>query len=134
MPTERNQLASQLGVPMVFYFEIPVLDLERAVAFYAAVFACTFERVSVDGNAMALFPRLGSETGAVGALAQGDSYVPGAQGVRLYFDTPDIDDTLTRVVAAGGQVVYPRTSIGSLGWVAEFEDCEGNCIALSQVL
>ena len=39
---------------------------------------------------------------------------------------------LRRVELAGGQTVYPKTSIGELGWIAEFEDSEGNCIALSQ--
>lgn len=29
-----------------------------------------------------------------------------------------------------GKILYPKTAIGELGWVAEFEDCEGNCIAL----
>jgi hypothetical protein len=31
-------------------------------------------------------------------------------------------------------VLFPKTSIGELGWVAELEDSEGNCIALSQPL
>jgi uncharacterized protein len=61
-----------------------------------------------------------------------DSYIPGAQGVRVYFDADNIDKTLAKAIAAGGKVLYSKTSIGELGWVAEFEDCEGNCIALSQ--
>jgi predicted enzyme related to lactoylglutathione lyase len=40
------------------------------------------------------------------------------------------DATLARAVAAGGSVLYPKTAIGTLGFVAEFEDSEGNCIAL----
>lgn len=27
-------------------------------------------------------------------------------------------------------MLYPKTSVGELGFVAEFEDCEGNRIAL----
>jgi predicted enzyme related to lactoylglutathione lyase len=56
------------------------------------------------------------------------------QGVRVYFDTDSIDDTLAKAIVAGGKVLYPKTSIGELGWVAELEDSEGNCIALSQPL
>ncbi len=40
----------------VCYFEIPVTDLERAIAFYTAVFGYQLERVEVDGNEMAMFP------------------------------------------------------------------------------
>jgi predicted enzyme related to lactoylglutathione lyase len=41
---------------------------------------------------------------------------------------------LANAVAAGGKVLFPKKSIGELGWVAELEDSEGNCIALSQPL
>lgn len=72
-------------INLVCYFEIPVSDLDRAVAFYRAVFGCDFERVAIDGNEMALFPSDAAASGASGALARGDSYVPGRQGVRGYF-------------------------------------------------
>jgi uncharacterized protein len=118
--------------PTVYYFEIPVKDLERAIAFYSAVFGCKFERIDVDGNQIAKFPLL-EGAGASGALAKGDSYTPGTQGVRVYFDTENIDDTLAKAIAAGGKVLYPKTSICEPGWVVEFEDSEGNCIALTRL-
>lgn len=114
----------------VRYFEIAVLDMDRAVAFYEAVLTLTLERGEIDGNQMAYFPPDPAGVGAGGALAKGDSYVPGRQGCRLYFTVGSIDATLARAVAAGGIVLYPKTSIGELGFVAEFEDSEGNCIAL----
>jgi hypothetical protein len=116
----------------VGYFEIAVSDLERAIRFYESVFGYDFERVEIDGNAMALFPLANGGGGISGALAQGESYVPGKQGCRLYFNTSSITETLGKVKHAGGNVLYPKTSIGDLGWVAEFEDSEGNCIALSE--
>jgi predicted enzyme related to lactoylglutathione lyase len=114
----------------VVYFEVPVQDLERAIAFYGKVFGYAFERATIDGNEMALFPADRAALGVSGALAKGESYVPGKQGVRVYFNTLSIDDTLRRVELAGGRVLYPKTSLGEAGWVAEFEDSEGNCIAL----
>jgi len=57
-------------------------------------------------------------------------YIPGRQGARVYFRTASIADSLARVVAAGGRQLYPETAVPGLGWVAEFEDSEGNCIAL----
>ncbi|MBS0659166.1 MAG: VOC family protein [Verrucomicrobia bacterium] len=114
----------------VFYVEIPVDDLDRAVAFYASVFAFELERQSIDGNEMALFPFEAGTEGATGALAKGESYKPAKDGARVYFSTTDLDATLARAVAAGGQILYPKTDVGAYGFVAEIEDSEGNRIAL----
>jgi predicted enzyme related to lactoylglutathione lyase len=114
----------------VCYFEIPVADLERAMRFYSAVFQIELEPANVDGHPMAYFPVTDAANRITGALAQGDSYEPHHGGPRVYFKTEDIEATLARAVEAGGRVLYPVKSIGELGWVAEFEDSEGNCIAL----
>lgn len=68
--------------------------------------------------------------GISGALAKGESYVPSTNGTLVYFSTNNIDDTLAKVKSNGGKTLYPKTSIGELGMVAEFEDSEGNRIAL----
>ncbi|WP_431509606.1 VOC family protein [Variovorax sp. DAIF25] len=114
----------------VSYFEIPVLDMDRAIRFYEAVFGHALERASVDGNEMAFFAHAPGREGASGALAKGDSYRPSRDGARLYFDVPDIEAVLARALAQGAELLYPVTGVGSFGFVAEFADCEGNCIAL----
>jgi predicted enzyme related to lactoylglutathione lyase len=113
----------------VNYFEIPVDDLDRAIRFYQTVFGYVFQKTIIDGNQMALFPS-NDQKGINGALAQGDSYKPSKHGVRIYFNVKSIDQTLEKVMALGGRVLYPKTAIGDLGFVAEIEDSEGNCIAL----
>ncbi|MEO1050760.1 MAG: VOC family protein [Bacteroidota bacterium] len=114
------------------YFEIPVTDLERAVQFYKNVFNFEFEREVIDDNEMALFPFVASGKGISGALAKGEIYKPTKDGVLIYFFTDNIDQTLKRVLKSGGRILYPKTSNGDLGFVAEFEDSEGNRIALHQ--
>jgi uncharacterized protein len=116
----------------VVYFEIPVIDMDRAVAFYAAVFALTFAPTAqIDGNDMTRFPFYDQAAGIGGALACGDIYQPSSTaGILIYFNTNDMDETLRRVLEQGGTVFYPKTSIGELGWVAEFIDCEGNRLGL----
>ena len=116
----------------VFHFEIPVLDLERAVTFYEAVFGLKLRRETVDGYEMAFFPRDDERPGCSGALAQGDVYKPTHDGALLYFDVPDIDAVLERAKARGAKTLYDKKSIGQVGYVAEFEDSEGNLIALTQ--
>jgi predicted enzyme related to lactoylglutathione lyase len=106
------------------------MDLNRAVEFYISVFGFEFDRSILDGNEMAFFPFYEGESGITGALAKGESYVSGKQGVRIYFSSDNIEETLRKVLQAGGKILYPMTSIGEWGSVAEFEDSEGNCIAL----
>jgi predicted enzyme related to lactoylglutathione lyase len=114
----------------VFYFEIPIRDMDRALDFYSKTFGVIFERQNIDGNDMALFPyQIGGE-GATGALAKGESYQPSLKGTRVYFSTTDIDSTINKAIGAGGRLIYPKTDTGDYGFVAEFEDSEGNCIAL----
>jgi uncharacterized protein len=114
------------------YVEIPVTDMNRAVAFYEATFGFDFERETVDGYEMALFPFAEGAGGATAALAKGDVYKPSKEGAIVYFRVADIDAALARAVKAGGGVLYAKKDIGALGFVAEIEDSEGNRIALSQ--
>lgn len=116
----------------VVYFEIPVLNIDRAMKFYRSVFKFTFEREMIDKNEMALFPFADEKAGISGALAKGEIYKPTKDGIVIYFKTESIDETLQLVIENGGSILYPKTSNGDLGFVAEFQDCEGNRIALHQ--
>ena len=115
----------------VYYFEIPVADLDRAIAFYQAVFGYEFEKTIVDGYEMALFPKRDGAPGASGALAKGDAYRPSHAGAVIYFDVSDIDEALDRAIAAGADILYEKKDVGDGGMVAEIEDSEGNRIALN---
>lgn len=115
----------------VFHFEIPVREMDRAVAFYGAVFGWQLTRTRVDGYDMAFFPRDDAAPGASGALAQGDVYIPSTSGAIIYLDVPGIDPVLQRAIAHGGRVLLNKRHIGDAGWVAEIEDCEGNRIGLT---
>ena len=116
----------------VFHFEIPVTDMDRAVAFYEGVFGFHLRRERIDGYEMALFPRSDTSPGASGALALGDAYKPSKEGVILYFDVADIDAVLARATERGAKTLYEKKDIGEEGFVAEFEDSEGNRLALTQ--
>lgn len=112
---------------MVGYFEIPVTDMERATRFYGEVFGYAFTRQTIDGNEMALFPDVGDSPRSIsGALAKGASYKPSLDGALLYLQTDDIERILKAANSHGGKTLYPKTSTGNLGFVAEFQDSEGN--------
>jgi predicted enzyme related to lactoylglutathione lyase len=68
-----------------------------------------------------------------GALAKGNAYKPSKDGAIIYFDVPDIDVVLRNAKQRGSKILYEKKDIGEAGFVAEFEDSEGNRVALSQV-
>lgn len=115
----------------VIYFEIPVTNMERAIQFYSIVFNISFDKEIIDTNEMALFPFYENVSGITGALAKGEIYIPTKNGVVIYFSTQNIEKTLQLATSNGGQMLYPITDNG-IGLVAEFEDTEGNRIALFQ--
>jgi predicted enzyme related to lactoylglutathione lyase len=121
-----------MKVNPVVYFEIPVLDLDRACDFYSNVFETKLTQEVVDGYQMAFFETSDDSFGASGALVVGEVYVPSHQGCFLYFGVESIDETIARAEELGGSVLYPKKSNGDLGSVAEIQDSEGNRIALHE--
>jgi hypothetical protein len=114
----------------VNWFEIPVRDMQRAQAFYERVLQITLTVQDMGTFRMAFFPGHPDAFGAAGTLMQSEDYTPSHLGSMVYFAVPDIDATLARVQANGGRVLNPRMSVGEYGFVAHFEDSEGNRVAL----
>lgn len=114
----------------VNWFELPVNDLDRATNFYQSVLNIELDHQQIGGLNMAWFPMVDGGDGATGTLIQNESYTPSYEGTLIYFSVADIETTLQRVESNGGKVLNPKTSIGKFGFVAHFEDSEGNRIAL----
>ncbi|WP_228409835.1 VOC family protein [Chryseobacterium sp. T16E-39] len=135
-PSEKqNKPQTMSTINPAIYFEIPVHNVERAEKFYSSVFNFKFEKEIIDDYEMSLFPFEEKSNGITGALAKGDVYKPSKEGVIIYFKTSDIDHTLQKVLQNGGQILYPKTLNEKHGFaIAEFEDSEGNRIALHQTL
>lgn len=112
------------------WFEIPVNDLDRAKAFYAYVFGYELSVNDLGELKMAWFPMYQDAPGASGSLVKSNEYTPSHTGAVVYFAVEDIEETLKKVEEKGGKILYPKKSIGEYGFVAHFEDCEGNRIAL----
>jgi uncharacterized protein len=111
----------------VHWFEIPVLDLDRAVRFYSQVLGVDMIPMNVTGSPMAMFPA----EGVGGALIQEQGTQPSVQGTLVYLDCGcDLSGTLQRVATAGGRVALPKTSIGKHGFIGLFIDTEGNRVGL----
>ena len=112
------------------WVEIPVDDMERARRFYEAVFEMTLLRMDGTEFEMWSFDSDTSTYGAGGALIHMPGYAAGKPGATVYFACEDCAVQLERAIAAGGRVHKPKTSIGPYGFIALFEDVEGNTIGL----
>ena len=112
------------------WFEIPVKDLDRAIKFYEKVFDVKLSSEEMGGMKMALFPFTQDAPGAAGSLIKGESYEPSRSGTVVYFSVEDIPETLRRITANGGKTLMPKTAIGQYGFIAQYEDTEGNRLAL----
>jgi predicted enzyme related to lactoylglutathione lyase len=115
----------------VAWFEIPVNDMDRAVAFYKTVFAYDeMRRVPMDDLEMAWFRADMDSAGSAGTLVKHNEYTPSHDGTMVYFSCEDCAVEESRVAAAGGTVLRPKMSIGEYGFVSVVEDTEGNRIGL----
>jgi predicted enzyme related to lactoylglutathione lyase len=114
----------------VIWFEIPVKDIERARRFYQEVLGYDLSLSQMDDMSMAMFPMNQNAVGAAGSLVQAESYIPSHQGPVLYFSVEDIEGTLEKINAKGGKTLMPKSGIGEYGFIAQFEDTEGNRVAL----
>ena len=112
------------------WFEIPVNNFDKAKDFYEKVFNSELSVMEMGPTKMAMFPWEQGGTGSTGALVKAETYVPSYQGSMVYFSVDDIDGTLNKVNENGGKTLNPKMNIGEYGFVAHFEDCEGNRVAL----
>ena len=114
----------------VNWYEIPLKDIGRARKFYERVLDLELTPYDMEPFTMAFFPMTEKAPGAAGALIMGESYEPSHAGTVVYFSVVDIEETLRRINANGGRTLLPKKSIGEDGFIAHFEDSEGNRLAL----
>ncbi|MCX4671600.1 VOC family protein [Streptomyces sp. NBC_01381] len=114
------------GAPV--WVDLGTPDLERANAFYRALFGWEFQ----SG---------GEQFGGYGMYQSGGKTVAGAMTVpvdeappswTIYFKTPDADATSKAVEQAGGSVKYEAVDVGDLGRMAVFTDAQGVGFAVWQ--
>ncbi len=111
---------------VVNWFEIPVSDMDRAIAFYQTVFAKELTKMEVSGEGLAMFPYNPGNPNATGALIKSANEQPSAIGTMVYFTCADLSAELSRVESSGGKILKEKTSIGEHGFIAHFQDPEGN--------
>ena len=114
----------------VNWFEIPVDIMDRAKKFYEAVFSIPMSVQTKGPVQMAFWPKPQDASGAGGSLIKVDGIKPSRDGTLVYFTVEDIPAILDKVHANGGKTLLANKSIGEYGFIAHFEDTEGNRVGL----
>jgi predicted enzyme related to lactoylglutathione lyase len=121
----------------ISWFEIPAIDLNRAQKFYEAIFNIQMIPLDTANFQMRMFPVEDRVNGIGGAILKAEGfYKPSAtDGTLVYLNAnPDVQIVLDKIVAAGGEIVVPKTQISpEYGYMAVFIDTEGNRVALHSI-
>lgn len=113
----------------VVWFDIPVVDLDRAIRFYSAVLGAAVKKEEFPGMAMGVLPHEGNDVG--GCLVTKADERPADHGPLLYLNAQGrLDQAVAAVEPNGGKVLQPKHSIGPYGFRAVILDSEGNRLAL----
>jgi predicted enzyme related to lactoylglutathione lyase len=120
---------------IIVWADIPVTDLERASKFYAHVTGMAVQAMPGGMDVAVISPPAGQGSGEM--VVSADLYVggkPSHDGPTVYLGTGgDIDGMAARVVEAGGKMLQEKQNMGEMvGWIAFFEDTEGNRIGMQQ--
>jgi predicted enzyme related to lactoylglutathione lyase len=114
------------GRAIMVWGEIPVTDMDKAVAFYSDVFGYEMTIDTTGPNPMALLG--GSMNSAGGHLYPGTPAPDGGNTIHLGLPG-SLEDGMARCQAAGGQVVSLPITIPA-GRFAYAKDLDGNSIGL----
>ena len=117
------------------WFEIPVVDIQRAKNFYETILDIRMIIRSDNNNEAAFFPYdhnvIQATSGRItGVLSKSDKNSPSAVGTLVYINaSPVIQDVLDKVEQAGGKIIVPKTKMNA-GFIAVIIDSEGNRVGL----
>ena len=113
------------------WFEIPVKNFDRAKKFYEIILNTEMQLMEAMGMKSAFFPAEMETGGIGGCITQGQGYEPSPNGSLIYLNGgDDLGVPLSRVEAAGGKILLPKTAIGHNGFMAHITDTEGNKVGL----
>jgi hypothetical protein len=121
----------------ISWFEIPATNIDRAQKFYESIFEIKLQNMDFGTTKMRAFPLDDPMDGVGGTIIDsGGFHKPSlTDGPLIYLNgNPDVNVILHRVEKAGGKVMVPKTEISpEYGFMAIFQDTEGNRIALHSV-
>ena len=121
----------QLGLDApgnVGWHELYAGDLEKAFAFYAALFGWKKDS-DMDMGPMGAYRLFSNQTGQVGGMMKKPDNMP-APAWLYYVNVGDIDQAAARISAGGGQVMNGPMEVPGGGWIVQAGDPQGAMFAV----
>lgn len=116
-------------MPRPVHFEIPANDAKRAVKFFGDVFGWQSNEFGENSGYFLATTGSEDEPGIHGAIMQRKHP---EQPLTNSISVDSIDKYAEKITNAGGQIVVPKMTIPSAGYLAYFKDTEGNIHGLWQ--
>lgn len=116
-------------MPRIVHIEIPSADPDKAAEFYKNVF--DWETTKWDGPMDYWMVTTGPDEtpGINGAFMKAED----SSRLSYVLDVDDVDTYIEKVQQHGGTIVMPKDPVPGIGWVAYFEDLDGNLFGIMQV-
>lgn len=117
----------------VVHFDIYADDVDRAIAFYQAVFGWTIAQA--EGMDYWLIKTGEGRPGIDGGLSQRESPTQGTVpqfGFTCTVQVADIHAAFAAALAAGGSAIHQPGPVPGVGYLAYVRDTEGNHLGLMQ--
>jgi hypothetical protein len=109
----------------IVHIEFSADDPKSAGKFYGDVFDWDIQHMpEMD------YVSFEAEPGPGGGFNKVDEEMIKADDILIYILAGDIETTLKKIEALGGQTVLPKTEIPNIGWYALFTDPTGNRVGL----
>ncbi len=114
----------------IVWFDIPVQNLDRAIAFYSAVLGAPVKKEEFGDMKLGMLAMPdGTQMGCL--VEGGEDFKPSADGIMVYFNCNGRLRAAAKAVKDNhGTMQKDVHAIGPYGFRAEVLDSEGNCIAL----
>ncbi len=113
----------------IVWLDMPVLNLDRATKFYAAILNGEVVQRTFEQYKFAVLPH--SETSVSGCLIESPADEILTKGPLIYFNVNGrLDEAIALVSQLGGDIIQEKHAIGPHGFRAIIHDSEGNRIAL----
>ena len=109
---------------------MPVDDFDRAIDFYESIFGWTVTREErPNGPYYAVKTGNADEPGIDGSFFKKEE---GWDKVSNVLSVKDIATIIMKIKEHGGEIVFPKTVINGVGYLAYFKDTEGNTFGMME--
>lgn len=116
-------------MPKVIHFDMEAKDVKRAIDFYKKTFGWKFEKWDGPFDYWLIDAGEDNEPGIGGGLSKSEGTVA---SIINTIGVDSLDSTIEKITKNGGKIVNPKHVVPGVGYMASFEDTEGNQFGVMQ--